>query len=81
VFLPAISQPYALGLVQGLLGLCFAICFPDSMIHHLRVGLGYCVTGQRRRRRETDEAGIGLQIFAADTSVQSVLTICFTHAR
>ena len=32
---------YALGLVQGLLGLCFAICVPDSINHHLRVGLGY----------------------------------------
>jgi membrane protease YdiL (CAAX protease family) len=32
---------YALGLAQGLLGLCFAICIPDAMHHHLRVGLGY----------------------------------------
>jgi hypothetical protein len=32
---------YALGLAQGLLGLCFAVCMPDSLIHHLRVGLGY----------------------------------------
>lgn len=32
---------YALGLAQGLLGLCFAICVPDSLSHHLRVGLGY----------------------------------------
>lgn len=32
---------YALGLAQGLLGLCFAICVPDAMHHHLRVGLGY----------------------------------------
>jgi hypothetical protein len=32
---------YALGLVQGLLGLCFAICVPDALHHHLRVGLGY----------------------------------------
>ncbi|MGD1081231.1 MAG: CPBP family intramembrane glutamic endopeptidase [Candidatus Sulfotelmatobacter sp.] len=32
---------YALGLVQGLLGLCFAICVPDAVHHHLRVGLGY----------------------------------------
>jgi hypothetical protein len=32
---------YALGLAQGLLGLCFAICVPDSLHHHLRVGLGY----------------------------------------
>jgi hypothetical protein len=32
---------YALGLAQGLLGLGFAICVPDAMHHHLRVGLGY----------------------------------------
>jgi hypothetical protein len=32
---------YALGLAQGLLGLCFAVCVPDSLSHHLRVGLGY----------------------------------------
>jgi CAAX prenyl protease-like protein len=32
---------YALGLAQGLLGLCFAICVPDALHHHLRVGLGY----------------------------------------
>jgi hypothetical protein len=32
---------WALGLAQGLLGLCFAICVPDTMHHHLRVGLGY----------------------------------------
>ena len=32
---------YALGLAQGLLGLCVAICVPDALHHHLRVGLGY----------------------------------------
>lgn len=32
---------YALGLAQGLLGISFAVCMPDSLIHHLRVGLGY----------------------------------------
>jgi membrane protease YdiL (CAAX protease family) len=32
---------YAIGLAQGLLGLCFAICIPDALHHHLRVGLGY----------------------------------------
>lgn len=32
---------YVLGVVQGLLGLCFAICIPDAMHHHMRVGLGY----------------------------------------
>lgn len=32
---------YAIGLAQGLLGLTFAVCVPDAMHHHLRVGLGY----------------------------------------
>jgi hypothetical protein len=32
---------YAIGLAQGLLGLCFAVCVPDALHHHLRVGLGY----------------------------------------
>ena len=32
---------YALGLAQGVLGLCFAVCVPDALHHHLRVGLGY----------------------------------------
>ncbi len=32
---------YALGLAQGLLGLCFSVCVPDAIHHHLRVGLGY----------------------------------------
>jgi hypothetical protein len=32
---------YTLGLAQGLLGLCFAVCVPDALHHHLRVGLGY----------------------------------------
>ena len=32
---------WALGLAQGLLGLGFAVCVPDALHHHLRVGLGY----------------------------------------
>jgi hypothetical protein len=32
---------YAIGLAQGLLGLCFAVCVPEALNHHLRVGLGY----------------------------------------
>jgi membrane protease YdiL (CAAX protease family) len=30
-----------LGIAQGLLGLCFAVCVPDVYVHHMRVGLGY----------------------------------------
>jgi membrane protease YdiL (CAAX protease family) len=32
---------WSLGVAQGLLGLCVAICVPDTLHHHLRVGLGY----------------------------------------
>lgn len=32
---------YALGIAQGILGLCFAVCVPDLWHHHMRVGLGY----------------------------------------
>lgn len=32
---------YMLGVAQGLLGLCFAICVPDALHHHMRVGLGF----------------------------------------
>lgn len=32
---------WALGLAQGLLGICFAICIPNALHHHMRVGLGY----------------------------------------
>jgi len=32
---------WMLGLAQGVLGLCFAVCVPDGLHHHLRVGLGY----------------------------------------
>ncbi|MGA8861187.1 MAG: CPBP family intramembrane glutamic endopeptidase, partial [Candidatus Sulfotelmatobacter sp.] len=39
---------WALGLAQGLLGLCFAICVPDALHHHLRVGLGYLRYGDGR---------------------------------
>ncbi|HVN19965.1 MAG TPA: CPBP family glutamic-type intramembrane protease [Dongiaceae bacterium] len=30
-----------LGITQGILGLCFAVCVPDVFLHHMRVGLGY----------------------------------------
>ena len=32
---------YVLGLAQGLLGLCLAVCIPDVWLHHMRVGLGF----------------------------------------
>jgi Type II CAAX prenyl endopeptidase Rce1-like len=32
---------YTLGLAHGILGLCVAVTVPDSLNHHMRVGLGY----------------------------------------
>jgi hypothetical protein len=32
---------YALGLAHGIMGLCVAITVPNSLHHHMRVGLGY----------------------------------------
>lgn len=32
---------YVIGIAQGILGLCFAMCVPDIFLHHMRVGLGY----------------------------------------
>jgi hypothetical protein len=32
---------YALGLAHGVMGLCIAVTVPNSLHHHMRVGLGY----------------------------------------
>ncbi len=32
---------WVVGLAQGLLGLAFAVCVPDALHHHMRVGLGF----------------------------------------
>jgi len=32
---------YPLGMVHGLLGLTIALTMPDSLLHHMRVGIGY----------------------------------------
>jgi hypothetical protein len=32
---------YALGVAHGVLGLCVAVIVPDSVHHHMRVGIGY----------------------------------------
>jgi CAAX prenyl protease-like protein len=39
---------WVLGLAQGLLGLCIAVCVPDVLHHHLRVGLGYLRYGSAK---------------------------------
>jgi hypothetical protein len=32
---------YTLGLAHGIMGLCLAVTVPNSLHHHMRVGLGY----------------------------------------
>ncbi len=32
---------YSLGLAHGIMGLCIAVTVPNSLHHHMRVGLGY----------------------------------------
>jgi hypothetical protein len=32
---------YALGVAHGIMGLCIAVTVPNSLHHHMRVGLGY----------------------------------------
>jgi membrane protease YdiL (CAAX protease family) len=32
---------YALGIVHAMLGLTIALTMPDSLLHHMRVGIGY----------------------------------------
>lgn len=46
---------YPLALAHGILGMCLAVCIPNSMHHHMRVGLGYLEyhAHQRLPRRET----------------------------
>jgi hypothetical protein len=38
---------YALGLAHGIMGLCIAVTVPNSIHHHMRVGLGYLRYHQR----------------------------------
>jgi hypothetical protein len=48
---------YALGVAHGILGLCVAVTVPNSLHHHMRVGLGYLryhPRGQDLRRAEHD---------------------------
>jgi hypothetical protein len=32
---------FTLGLAHGILGICVAVVVPDSILHHMRVGIGY----------------------------------------
>lgn len=42
---------YTLALAHGILGMCVAVTVPNSIQHHLRVGLGYLTYGHRHHRR------------------------------
>jgi hypothetical protein len=42
---------YALGIAHGILGLCVAVTVPNSLHHHMRVGLGYLRYHPRRQDR------------------------------
>lgn len=46
---------YSLALAHGILGMGLAVCIPNSIHHHMRVGLGYVQYGQHQpwTRRET----------------------------
>ena len=46
---------YALGLAHGLLGLCVAVTVPDSLLHHMRVGIGYLRYHQHHHRSHNDQ--------------------------
>ena len=46
---------YALALAHGILGMALAVCIPNSVHHHMRVGLGYVQYSEHQHwtRRET----------------------------
>jgi hypothetical protein len=44
---------YALGIAHGIMGLCVAVTVPNSLHHHMRVGLGYLRYHQRMQDRRT----------------------------
>ena len=42
---------YTLAIAHGILGMCVAVTVPNSIQHHLRVGLGYVEYGHRHHHR------------------------------
>lgn len=46
---------YALGLAHGILGLCVAVTVPNSLHHHMRVGLGYYRYHPRQHDPRSDD--------------------------
>ena len=45
---------YTLGLAHGILGLCVAVIVPDSIQHHMRVGIGYYRYHPHRNQHRPD---------------------------
>jgi hypothetical protein len=43
---------YPLGIAHGILGLCVAVIVPESIQHHMRVGIGYYRYHPREHRRD-----------------------------
>ena len=50
---------YTLGLAHGILGLCVAVTVPNSLHHHMRVGLGYYRYHPRGHDRQVPHVGRG----------------------
>lgn len=59
---------YALGVAHGIMGLCVAVIVPNSLHHHMRVGLGYLRYHQRNPDRHP------YSLFHRNQSDQSVST-------
>jgi hypothetical protein len=63
---------YALGLAHGILGLCVAVIVPESMQHHMRVGIGYYRYHPREyRHRPVDHRNQTDQIVSTEAWVMA----------
>jgi hypothetical protein len=63
---------YALGVAHGIMGLCLAMTVPNSLHHHMRVGLGYLrYHPGRRDRLQSDDQIPSLHRSQIDHSVST----------
>jgi hypothetical protein len=63
---------YSLGLAHGIMGLCVAVTVPNSLHHHMRVGLGYLRYHPRPQdRRLVDHQGSSNHRSQSDQSVST----------
>jgi hypothetical protein len=62
---------YALGIAHGILGLCVAVTVPDSVHHHMRVGIGYYTYHPRGYHRSPDHRNQTDQIVSTDAWVMA----------